>query len=233
MLYFPLLRWWKAVNQYLISWPESERHELKASEVLCITPNLRWAYQHLTQIREDLKVNDEKKYRYIIYSTQLAEDAAAAVKNANELIDDVKNHSIPGDERISILFLTKTEPTLPKYLWSAERSGKEVPPLEDWVYLPLPTDLVVYINTLSDVRDESSRRKTFAVMSVSPITTKTELRTVAPMLRDPRLSKFKEQLMGLKRLVWMSRFEYDIQISNAQHYDPIIKWFRSKWETVS
>jgi hypothetical protein len=220
------------INRHLISWEESQDYEVAAKEVLCITPNLKWAFDHRPKIFADLLNSTTKKYCYIVYSNLVPDDAASAVRYAKHLIDEAKEHQIQDANRLSILFLTKDEKASENALWHANNvSLLSPPPLGDWAYLPIPTDLVVYVETLADIKQPSSDdRKTFAVMSVSPITTKRTVTAVEAIIAE---RQYGPLLRRLRRFVRKAKFEYDIQLTTPDHYDPIIRWFRSKWDRVT
>lgn len=218
------------INRHLIPWGDSQNYETAAKEVLCITPNLKWAFDHRRKILDDLLKSDTKKYRYIVYSNLVPEDAASAVRCAKDLIDEAKEHGIRDIDRLSILFLTKDGKTSRNYLWQASNVSMQAPPPNDLAYLPIPTDLVVYVETLSDIKRRlSNDRKTFAVMSVTPIATKHTMTAIESLLAEPRYGPL---LRRLKRFAHLAQFEYDIQLANPDHYDPIIRWFRSEWDRV-
>jgi hypothetical protein len=222
-----VLRFWNSLNGRLISWEESGAFELAASQVLCLTPTLEWAFRNSDKIMTDLGQKSTKAYRYIVFSNHEEGSDELAVKHAHALLDKAKAHpSLQSRDAISILFLTGNGSPSPSHWWRPNRESREVPPLRDWAYLPIPTDIVVYVET-RDLTKRSSERSTFAVMSVVPVHERLATVVATPILEN---RKYRLLSRSLGRFQRGMRFEYDIQFADPKHYRPIKTWFEHEWK---
>ena len=216
------------INRRLISWAESGAFELAANEVLCLTPNLAWAQVHIDQILQNIMDKDGKKYRYIVFANNHdgdAQDHQDARQHAERIIKKARaNEKVRKTDGLSILFLTNNRKPSSPYFWSANNTSMELPPFREWAFLPIPTDIVIYRETLTDLSNCSSARQTFAVMSVTPIEKKM-LTTAVEHVVQRGLGKF-----NLRRLPRKAGFAYDIQLTDRSHYTPLVDWFKWEWD---
>jgi hypothetical protein len=223
---------WKSLNGRLISWKDSGAFELAANEVLCITPTLEWARENIDAIIADLGTKTSKAYRYIVFANQEPKNDLIAVENANRIIEKVRAHpSTQSRDCISILFLTRDGAASPSYCWRPSSTSTEVPPLNDWAYLPVPTDVVVYVQTIRNPAKANAGaddRFTFAVMSVVPVHERLKAILTEPLLENGR---YKRQMRRLRRFHQQMKFEYDVQLAHESHYRPIQAWFEHAWRT--
>jgi hypothetical protein len=227
LTYWHLARHKVEINRHLIPWTASARFELEANEVLCLTPNLVWAQVNLPNILDNIRSRTSKKYRYIVFNNKFSGYANDALHNAREIMKQARSDQQVRDANgISILFLTRDDAPSGSYCWTAKGSSTECPPVDDWAYLPIPTDLVVYIDTVTNLEARSSStRKTFAVMSISPVESKIVTAAVAPIAKH--IQQHRKRLRGLLR---KKSFGFDIQLVKEEHYDPIKVWFNWEWE---
>ena len=223
--FFEYLRIRSEINRHLISWADSGLFELAAKEVLCLTPNLLWAQMHVDDILRDAANNSGKKYRYIIFANNVDGNAGDAIHNAELIIGEArKNSKIQSNDALSILFLTQQRTKSSPYFWSASNSSSRSPAQGELAFLPIPTDIVIYKQTTTDLKGDVSNRRTFAVMSVTPFDKQVET-MAARLLVNRGRSEF-----GLHQVIRDARFAYDMQLCDRTHYEPLEKWFNWEWE---
>ncbi len=223
--YFEYRRIRVELNRHLISWAKSGAFELAAHEVLCMTPNLVWAQIHIDRILKNVSDNEGKKYRYIVFKNNVDGDAQDAIQNATQIISEArKNEKIRANNALSILFLTKDRTRSSPYFLSANNSSVILPPSDELAFLPIPTDIVIYKDTLTDLEICSSKRRTFAVMSITPVTNK-----VISKLAEG-VAKRERSLFGLGRFARIASFAYDFQLGDPKHYGPLKNWFNWEWD---
>jgi hypothetical protein len=216
-----------ALKKHLIRWDRSEQFELAAKEVLCLTPNLDWAKTHILDnvLENELSLAPEKIYRYIVFSNS-NNGRDAARENAVDIIRAArKNEEMLSKNRVQIIFLTDDRTKSSEAYWSLQshRDTENFPAVDKLVFLPIPTDIVVYRGTLRDLRKPSNKRRTFAVMSVTPFDEK------AAATIGKRMIKRGGNSFGIADWVRENSQGFDVQFSNRDHYKPIEQWFRSEW----
>lgn len=203
-------------DQHLISWKQSIQFELSAHNVLCITPNLKWATSRLDKsIIPNTKRMPKKTYRYIVFNNGVPENVKLAKENAEKI-----KQVIAADEslakQLQVGFLTARG--------SHSKAADHIPAVADWMYLPFPTDIVVY-DEVEALRGDSGRPTTFAVMSLTPIDAWTEdslIRDIEPLVAGMLSSDLVDDDEDELR--------YDLQLLSEDHYKPIQDWFTTHWK---
>jgi hypothetical protein len=230
-------------HENLINWKVSGQHELKAKTVMCITPNLVWARIYEKTIRNNLAEYPDKEFQYIVFDNRadLNSEVAAALRGPGNSVDKISNWKfalesgkfilsnvkndkrIQNPDRIRIVFLTKD--SLENCVWTPTNHTK-ITKGDDWLYLPLPTDLAVYKDTPSNLNNTSAGVITFAVMSVVP---------VADVIRTLLVEEIKTTSPGnLYSELDRESVEFlDVQLRREEHYLPIVEWFGEQWNARS
>src|SRR5580704_8676741 len=212
------------VDQHLIPWRLSLKHELAAREVWCLTPNLRWARSHVPQILQSLRSDEKRKFRYIVFDNNSLKNSERTLEYAEYIIDEAaKDLEIAGRDGVEILFLTRDGTSC---IWrpSDWPNRHEVKP-SHCAYLPIPTDIAVYVDTPTDPENLKSKKRTFAVMSVVPVD------QALPAFLVDAVSTQDRDDFGLGTIAGAAEQLYDIQLQRSEHYDPIMVWFSTEWDT--
>lgn len=209
------------VDQNLIPWRVSLKHELTAKEVWCLTPNLKWARAHVDLILRSLRSDDRKIFRYIVFDNKALSNSDEALENARYILREAaKDSKIARRNGVEILFLTRDgEPCLWRPSDGAQRQESEP---SRWAYLPIPTDIAVFVDTPVDPDNLDSNKRTFAVMSVVPIDD-----AISSLLVDAVPTRHRSEF-DLDSFTPASQ-QYDIQLQRSEHYNPIKDWFVAEW----
>ena len=221
----------RSIDQHLINWKTSLRFELNADEVICLTPNLVWARKHIDDIIESLQKKGKRKFRYIVFNNKIDDkqsegDPDDPVEAGRTIIAKAKeDEDIKRRNRIEILFLTEDHQK--SVFWRPNTEMPSAPPQKDLAYLPIPTDIAVFLNTQANPDnmpakpdEESSQGMTFAVLSVVPV-------------EDRVVSMAADELGAIGQALGIHadgrQYLLDIQLRQSEHYDPIIDWFNTEW----
>jgi hypothetical protein len=223
----------RSIDQHLINWKTSLRFELNADEVICLTPNLVWARKHIDDIIGSLQRKGERKFRYIVFNNKMddgqsdPDDPNDPVKAGKTIIARAKEHEdIKRRNQIEILFLTEDHHK--SVFWRPNTEMPSAPPQRDLAYLPIPTDIAVFLNTPANPdntparpEQDASQAVTFAVLSVVPVEDR-----VVSMAAD-RTASVVGHALGIH--ADGRQYLLDIQLRQSEHYDPIIDWFNTEW----
>jgi hypothetical protein len=210
-------------NKHLIDWGSSKDYELAAEEVLCITPNLHWAYVYRKDIFDNIKQKRSKAYRYIVFDNGISDNANVAIRNAKAIIAAAQDDpEVLERNAISILLLARNSDRSAHNLFTPRATTPSQIIASRLEYLPIPTDVVLYVRTLTDLSEPTSPRKTFAVMSVSPITATTPIIAVRKKIAaNPwKFASFRQPKLGC-----------DVRLELPEHYEPIMQWFEQRWSS--
>lgn len=209
----------------LIPWRVSGQHELAAAEVWCLTPNLTWAANRIDLILDRVKRHPDRSFHYIVFRNeakypdpldpaQVIENSEAALRNAEYILDKVsKDLAATDHSRLQIMFLYKD--TTRSLVLSAGVRALEVTTPNDWQYLPIPTDIAIYVRTPINPRRVSALT-TFGVMSLSPVPSRIYYLAQARGIHPSDLNL--EESRGL-----------DVVLRKEEHYKPIQCWLKRTW----